>query len=70
MMESTMFTAIFHLVSRVRILGTMRDGSLLIDNLASFKCFTYRLVKKNINNLSKSGLKKTPLFGQTAQNFV
>ena len=51
--RSSMFTATFKLVSRV-IFGTMKDGSLVINTLASFKCLTWRsLFWNGANDMSE-----------------
>ena len=36
------------------IFGTMKDGSLVLNTLASFNCFTYRnLFKNGANDMSE-----------------
>ena len=55
-MGSVMFTATFNLIScrTIVIFGTLNDGSLLINGLASNDCFSYRNFFQNgVDALSK-----------------
>ena len=62
-----MFGASFNLVTcrTTVIFGTLKDGSLYVDIVASNYCFSHRKVFQNgVNTLSKM------VFCQKAQNFV
>ena len=54
LLGSAMFTATFNSVTRVRLVfGTLKDGSLLIDSLASNNRFSYRNFQNGVDALSK-----------------
>ena len=70
---SVMFSATFNLVTRgtTVIFGTLKNGNLEFNSLASNNCFSYRNVFQNgVKTLSKMVFKKPVFFYQKAQNFV
>ena len=50
-----MFTTTFNLVTKTTVsFEKMKDGSLLIHNLASFNCFTHRPLSKWLQRFVKN----------------
>ena len=63
---SAMFGATFNLVKRVKIFGTVKDGSLEINSSALNNCFKYRNVFQNSVNALLKLFQKSQFF----RNFV